>query len=137
MIYNSNMQATRNTKYTTEILKIISKLGHATNLEILLVLRKSYPEVTATTVHRITTRLSDRGEIAEAPHDIQGAIRYDVKTQPHDHFLCQSCGGIRDIDVAEEVIPTISSALGGCRITGRLVIYGSCETCLIHNKGVK
>jgi hypothetical protein len=48
--------------------------------------------------------------------------------------LCQSCGGIRDIDVADDVIPTISKALGGCRITGRLVINGSCELCLIKNK---
>jgi Fe2+ or Zn2+ uptake regulation protein len=129
------MQATRSTKYTKEILRIVETSGHATNAEILEVLRKTYFDVTATTVHRVTTRLADHGEIAEAPHDINGAIRYDCNTEVHDHFLCQSCGGVKDIDVADDVIPTISKALGGCRITGRLVIYGSCERCLIKKKG--
>ncbi len=129
------MEITRSTKYTKEIEEIISIFGHATNMQILTKLRINYPEVTATTVHRVTARLAEHGVIQEAPHDKNGAIRYDSNTIPHDHFLCQSCGGIRDIDIAKKVKPLISSALGGCRITGRLVIYGSCETCLLHKRG--
>jgi Fe2+ or Zn2+ uptake regulation protein len=128
------MTLTRSTKYTEEILRILELEGHATNAEILEELRNKYFDVTATTVHRVTSRLADRHEISEAPHDKHGAVRYDSNNTLHDHFLCQSCGGIRDIDIAEEVIPTISKALGGCRITGRLVIYGSCETCLLKRK---
>lgn len=130
------MQLTRTTKYTEQILRILNKEGHATNAEILEELRLIYSDVTATTVHRVTSRLADRQQIAEAPQDKHGSLRYDKNTDLHDHFLCQSCGGIRDIDVAEDVIPKISEALGGCRITGRLVIYGSCEACLINLKGL-
>ena len=128
------MQLLRTTKYTTDVEQLIESMGHATNLQLLNELRKKYPEVTATTVHRITSRLLEHQLISEAPHDINGSSRYDANIELHDHFSCQSCGGIRDIDVAEKVIPTISKALGGCSITGRLVIYGSCETCLIKNK---
>jgi Fe2+ or Zn2+ uptake regulation protein len=129
------MQATRSTKYTQEVSRIIETSGHVTNAEILEELRKIYSDVTATTVHRVTTRLAEHGRITEAPHDRHGAIRYDNNIKSHDHFLCQSCGGIKDIDVAEQVIPSISRALGGCRITGRLVIYGSCENCLVKKEG--
>jgi Fur family peroxide stress response transcriptional regulator len=126
----------RETKYTKEVSLIISKLGHATNAELLNELQKIYPEVSATTVHRSTARLAERGILGVAPSDTQGSMRYDANTQPHDHFVCTNCGGIRDIVVAENIIPTISSALGGCKITGRLLIQGSCETCL-KNVGEK
>jgi Fur family peroxide stress response transcriptional regulator len=131
------MQATRSTKYTTEVKSIIKEYNHATNNQILKELRQTYPEVTATTVHRITARMAERGEISEAPLNMHGSLRYDSNTSDHDHFLCQSCGGIRDIDVASSVIPEISEALGGCKITGRLVINGSCETCLVKKKEKK
>lgn len=124
------MITSRDTKYSTAILSAIGTLGHATNAELLLQLRTAFPEVSATTIHRATARLLERSKVLEAPVDIHGSMRYDAAITPHDHFICNGCGGIRDIDIADDVIPTVSKALGGCRITGRLVIYGSCEQCL-------
>jgi len=120
----------RDTKYTKELLLAISELGHATNAELLDKLTGVFPDLSATTVHRSSARLAERGLLGVAPPDMQGSMRYDANTKPHDHFVCTNCGGIRDIVVAENIIPTISSALGGCKITGRLLIQGSCETCL-------
>lgn len=120
----------RETRYSKLIATLITKLGHATNAEILTELRVVYPDISATTVHRSSARLAERGVIALAPPDAHGSMRYDANTNPHDHFVCTNCGGIRDIVVAENIIPTISQALGGCKITGRLLIQGSCETCL-------
>jgi Fur family transcriptional regulator, peroxide stress response regulator len=124
----------RDTKYTHEIIKMIDSLGHVTNAKLLSELQKIYPDVSATTVHRSTSRLAERGLIAVAPPDNQGSMRYDANTNAHDHFVCNHCGGIRDLEVAETLIPTISKALGGCRITGRLLIQGSCETCINKQK---
>lgn len=124
------MLAVRETKYTKDILELMGNLGHATNAELTQELRKSYPDLSLTTVHRATARLQERGTLALAPSASDGSMRYDIKTSPHDHFICNGCGGIRDIDVAEKLIPTISKALGGCKVTGRLLIHGSCEHCL-------
>lgn len=124
----------RDTKYSKELLTVISKLGHATNAELLVKINDVYPELSATTVHRASARLAERGKLGIAPSDMHGSMRYDANTEPHDHFVCTNCGGIRDIIVAESIIPTISSALGGCKITGRLLIQGSCETCLTKLK---
>jgi Fur family transcriptional regulator, peroxide stress response regulator len=120
----------RDTKYTREITNTIKRLGHATNAELLHELQKLFPDVSATTVHRSTVRLADRGSLGIAPPDTQGSMRYDANIESHDHFVCTHCGGIRDIEVADELIPAISEALGGCKITGRLLIQGSCETCV-------
>lgn len=124
------MKTMRYTKYTQDIIDIIQDKGHATNLEIIDSLRNDYPQVSATTVHRVTSRLCQNRLINEAPADLAGSMRYDSNLSPHDHFICTNCGGIRDINVAEEFIPSISKALGGCKVTGRLVINGSCELCL-------
>jgi len=124
------MKLSRETKYSKELLAALTTRQHATNADLLLDLQALFPEVSATTVHRVSSRLLEQGRVLEAPKDTHGAMRYDAVMTPHDHFICQLCGGIRNIDVATDVLPTISLALGGCKVTGRLVIYGSCETCL-------
>jgi Fe2+ or Zn2+ uptake regulation protein len=130
------MNSTRNTKYTKELQLIIERLGHATNSELQKELMKIFPDVSATTIHRITARMLERGELIEAPADSQGSMRFDSTLSPHDHFICQGCEGIRNLDIARDFLPKISKELGGCKITGRLVIHGSCEKCLKKNKGV-
>jgi Fe2+ or Zn2+ uptake regulation protein len=121
-----------NTRMTPQIKSVqeaIARLGHATNAQLLEEVQRNQPSISATTVHRITARLQKRGYLTSAPVDINGAMRYDHNVSEHDHFICDICGGIRDIDVATSLIPTISKALGGCKISGRLVIRGSCENC--------
>lgn len=125
-------QQSRDTKYSKEIISVMARLNHATNLEILRELQKTYPELSATTVHRSTSRLAERAKLNEAPPDNHGSMRFDANLKVHDHFVCTHCGGIRDIEVAEDLIPTISKALGGCKITGNLLIHGSCETCITN-----
>ncbi len=124
------MKPSRDTKYSKELLSAIGDLGHATNAELLVQLRSVFPEVSATTVHRATARLADRGKVLEAPVSKHGCLRYDSTTTPHDHFICSVCDGIRNINIAADILPMVSSALGGCKITGKLVIYGTCERCL-------
>lgn len=121
----------RQTKYSKAVSEFLETKGHATNLQIQESLHKIYPELSATTVHRVTARLLEQNKLASAPPTSDGSMRYDHKTKPHDHFICTNCGGIRDIDVADKLIPLVSDALGGCKITGNLLIHGSCETCIL------
>jgi Fur family transcriptional regulator, peroxide stress response regulator len=125
-----NELVSRNTKYSMAVQEAILSVGHLTNAELIKILKSRFPGVSATTIHRSTARLQERGVITFAPTDKDGSMRYDANTTPHDHFICTNCGGLRDIDIADDVIPLVSKALGGCKITGRLVINGSCESCL-------
>ena len=119
----------RQTKYCTEIEEIVKRLGHASNAQILAALHISYPDVSATTVHRATARLAGRGELGIAPVDSGGAMRYDANTVPHDHFLCEHCGLLRDVDIASHIGPLLEDAIEGCRVSGRITISGTCKTC--------
>jgi Fe2+ or Zn2+ uptake regulation protein len=119
----------RQTKYCDAIEKKLTELGHATNAELLYHLQQSYPDLSATTVHRATARLAERGVICIAPPAHDGSMRYDSNTLQHDHFLCLSCGKLRDTDVKDKVVPILESEMGDCHISGRLTISGVCKNC--------
>ncbi len=119
----------RQTKYCDAIEDTLSRLGHATNSELLQFIRTSFPEVSATTVHRATTRLAERGTIGIAPAARDGSMRYDTNVAPHDHFMCNQCGVIRDTDVIDRVKPILEQSIAGCAIEGRLTISGICKQC--------
>ncbi len=119
----------RQTKYCQAIETLLASLGHATNAELLAELRKSFPALSATTVHRATARLAARGKIRLAPSASDGSMRYDANIRPHDHFLCNNCGLLRDTDVKDKVTPILESSIGDCQISGRLTISGICKQC--------
>lgn len=120
----------RITKNCKEIEQTLRSLGHASNTEILTALRKDNPTLSATTVHRATSRLASRGVIGIAPTYTDGSMRYDANTKPHDHFVCSSCGILRDTDIKDQVIPILQSYMNDCVISGRLTISGECKNCI-------
>ena len=125
---------TRQTKYCNAIKRILLTKGHFTNNELLIELRKSFPELSATTVHRATARLASRGEIGIAPTTKDGSMRYDPNIKPHDHFLCNTCDTLRDTDVKDKITPVLESSIGDCQISGRLTISGTCKNCIKLNR---
>lgn len=123
----------RQTKYCEAIEHALKVRGHATNSELIALLRQSFPEVSATTVHRATARLASRKKIGLAPAAVDGSMRYDANITPHDHFLCTECGVLRDTDIKGKVVPILEQNIGDCRISGRITVSGICNNC----KGAK
>lgn len=120
----------RATKYSQAIKHYMQVAGHATNAELHAMLQQQFPDVSATTVHRITTRLVERGELLLAPSGSANVQRFDANLQPHDHFICQSCGQLRDAQLAKIIKPFIEQAIGNdCHISGQLTISGICKKC--------
>lgn len=124
----------RQSKYCSAIEVALRELSHATNAELLAVLRRQFPTLSATTVHRATARLAGRGEIAVAPPNASGDIRYDTNLAAHDHFVCSGCDELRDIDIASDVLQLVARELRNCHVSGRITITGTCSNC---NKGEK
>ncbi len=124
------LQDSRATKYTTAVRDCVASLGHATNTEILASLRHEFPGVSATTVHRVTNRLLERGDLQLAPSGSANLLRFDANLQPHDHFMCSTCGLLKDVSLQKDVRPLVERALGdGCTITGSLTVAGVCKGC--------
>ena len=123
------MTVQRQTKYCLAIESQLKNVGHATNAELLASLRKSYPDLSATTVHRATTRLAERGAISLAPPANDGSMRYDANISQHDHFQCSSCGVLKDANIRDKIIPILEASIEGCAISGPLIINGLCKKC--------
>ncbi len=120
----------RSTRYTKAVQGYLTEVGHATNVEVLEYLQKSYADVSATTVHRITTRLIERGKLAMAPIAKGNVMRFDINTEPHDHFVCSNCDMLRDTHIASAIRPLLEESIGdGCQISGNLVVSGLCKKC--------
>lgn len=123
----------RTTKYIALVREHMTSSGHATNAELLVALKSEYPSLSATTIHRITTRMLERGELKLAPSGSNNALRYDANLEPHDHFMCESCGMLRDAQLGNIIRPQIEKAIGSdCSISGSLTVSGICKQC--HKK---
>lgn len=120
----------RRSRYADGIRQILIESGHATNAQIAGLLRRSYPDVSDTTVHRITQRLVTDGEVQYAPNASDGAMLFDSNTTMHDHFECSVCGDLRDITIPKSGRDMIRRAIGDCRVDGSLKIIGKCCGCM-------
>lgn len=124
----------RTTKYVTSVMEVMREVGHATNAELVTKLRTQYPSLSATTVHRVTARLLEHGELQLGPAARDGSMRYDINIEPHDHFMCVRCGLLRDAHIGAVVRPLIETEIGdGCQISGSLIVSGLCKIC--HKEG--
>jgi Fe2+ or Zn2+ uptake regulation protein len=124
------MKQIRTTKYTVAVRWHIRRMGHATNVELLELLHKKYPKVSATTLHRITTRMVERGELQIAPPGPGNVLRFDANTSQHDHFMCTNCKRLLDAHLREMVRPEIEKTIGDeWRLSGRLTVTGLCKNC--------
>jgi Fe2+ or Zn2+ uptake regulation protein len=124
----------RITKYTEAVFAYMQSKGHATNADIAKHLRKTYPDISATTIHRITTRMVERSELVLAPPALGNLTRLDSNTADHHHFQCLRCDCLRDIDLPPDIIELIQDRLGDCQISGQLNIQGVCAHCLKEEK---
>lgn len=123
----------RQTKYAKAVLVALRQLNHATNLELLREVRKMYPEVSTTTVHRVSARLKERGVIGCAPKPTSGSERYDSNPEPHHHFMCVRCSRICDVSETSEartVMEQLKELSGECAIAGTLTMRGICKKCM-------
>ena len=129
---NTTSLSERNTKYVSLVRSHIERLGHATNYQLLEALRLEFPSLSATTVHRVTARLLERGDIQLAPPASDGAMRFDGNIEPHDHFMCNSCGLLRDASLGASIKPLVETEIGGgCSISGSLTVSGVCGACMV------
>jgi Fur family transcriptional regulator, peroxide stress response regulator len=123
----------RITHQTKVVQQAALKFGHSTNAQILAESRKRLPDISATTVHRITSRLIKRGLLSEGP-ELNGAKIIDSNTTPHDHFVCEACFGIKDVTLPKGLRTSLQKQVSGLVYESRLTIKGDCHTCIKVNK---
>ena len=110
---------------------LINRMDHPTADMVYSDIRQIYPNISLGTVYRNLALLSDRGEIARI-HTKDGTLHFDRNTEPHDHFVCRSCGRITDIEapsaeeIKEEALKNFPGSIDECIVT----FYGLCGDCV-------
>ncbi len=130
------MNNQRLTKYTLSVKDYIKQIGHGSNSDILQGLRVKYPKLSPTTIHRITSRMVDRRELALGPNTKDNRIRLDANLSLHDHFLCSSCDRLKDIKIPLNMFNSLQQLIDDCQIDGQLIIQGTCSNCLKNKEKI-
>ncbi|MBI4638718.1 MAG: transcriptional repressor [Candidatus Rokubacteria bacterium] len=91
--------------------------------------RRRLPSVSLATVYRNLRTLAAEGLLMERA-DASG-LRFDGKTDPHDHFTCLRCGRIYDVPVSPNggVRTRVAATTGFEVLNHRIEFYGRCGAC--------
>lgn len=79
---------------------LLAERDHPTATEVFLRAKKRIPGISLATVYNCLETLVDCG-IAKQVNVDRDATRYCPNLKEHGHFVCESCGTVRDIPVAK------------------------------------
>ena len=93
----SDQKKNRQSKHRERILELLRSTDtHPTADWVYDQLKKEYPQLSLGTVYRNLTILLEMG-LAKKIHFGSTYDRFEAKTEPHYHLICESCGKIQSI----------------------------------------
>jgi Fe2+ or Zn2+ uptake regulation protein len=104
--------------------------GHVTAEQVHELVQPALPGVTQQTVYSTLALLADLG-VARRVAVPGASTRFEARTEPHHHAVCERCGAIEDLDVR---VP-VARALDASRESGfapgaaSVVVVGLCADC--------
>ncbi len=112
------------------LLNLRQRIDHPTADMVYEDIRREFPNLSLGTVYRNLALLSSLGEITRLGAS-DGPVRYDGRTDAHNHFVCRRCGAVIDLPASD-----FSSLLEGtqCGFSGRIedcriIFRGLCGDC--------
>jgi len=101
---------------------------HPTAEGLFEVASKQMPGISLRTVYQTLGELVEMGELQSV--DVgAGAARFDPNMGDHHHFVCESCGAVRDVEISST--PKMRGiGAEGCEISEvGVVFHGKCGRC--------
>lgn len=121
----------RNTRQRALVLQVVrSRLDHPTADEIFADCSQADAHISRGTVYRNLNVLAEMGEIRHVKVPA-AADRFDLRTEPHYHFLCTQCNRMFDIDLSyQAALDAEVARQSGCAVAcHRTVFEGCCPDC--------
>ena len=107
--------------------------GHPTADAVYMHVKKDFPNISLGTVYRNLNLLVDIGEATKVTTP-DGGDRFDGRMEPHNHFLCKSCGRLLDLDFNMITIDEVNKLMGedfdGVITSSSTLFYGECGDCI-------
>ena len=94
-------------------------------------LQPEHPDISLATVYRNLALFKNQGLI-QSLGTVDGIERFDANTDPHVHFICNTCHRVEDlhqIQVPEQLRSTVESTTGGRVADCQLSFSGTCRGC--------
>ena len=109
---------------------LATRYDHPTAETVYMNLREEYPKLSLATVYRNLSLLAELGNIQKIPTG-NGPDRFDGRPEPHNHFLCDECGSMIDlqmnsIDHVDEIAALFLMAMV---VAGIISGYSATEIC--------
>ena len=122
----------KNISLSYQRLKVLEYLTqnrcHPTVEQIFTELQKDIPTLSKTTVYNTLRILAEAGLVKVITID-ERESRYDIDTEDHGHFKCESCGTIFDFPI--DIDSLIPEGLSNFKINDKNVYFkGICPRCL-------
>ncbi len=99
-------------------------------------LQPEHPDISLATVYRNLALFKSQGLI-QSLGTVGGIERFDANTQPHVHFICNSCYAVIDlpqIAVPEQLRSTVENTTGSLVSECQLCFTGKCQSCCQNEK---
>ena len=108
-----------------------SRYDHPTADMIYESVRTELPNISLGTVYRNLSLLVENGQILRLTTGI-GPDHFDGCVKPHNHFTCNKCGKVMDMDYVpgENIIEKASDSFDGMIEDCQLQFFGKCRDCL-------
>ena len=125
----------RHSRQRERILEYLCQTGeHPTAEQIYQDLRLEIPGLSLGTVYRNLKLLEETGQIRRVT-TLQNVERYDAHCGDHAHFICNSCGKVKDLSVVDRQVGSQSCNVDpGDRVEWMNVTFGGvCGECAVKN----
>ncbi len=119
----------RETSQRKIILEEIHKLGHATRSDFINHLKTNYPGFSVATIYRNLDSLCKDNLLRKVSSNLAEDIFEDTSKNMHDHFICEECGTIIDIENKSDK-KTFFDKNGNLIKSKSITYYGTCKNCL-------
>ena len=111
---------------------LCQNLNHPTVDQIYIVLRRSMPSLSKTTVYNTLHILLEAG-LVRVINIEDNETRYDIVTKNHGHFKCEECGEIFNFKINPDSLA--AEGLSGFKVIDKNVYFkGVCPKCLLDKK---
>jgi len=124
LLKNSSLKAT---PQRLEILKTIKKKGHISIEELYNIIKEKFPSISLATVYKNIHTLKDENILTEI-HPQNEKPHFEIKKEPHGHFICKKCGNIYDFEIQTSCNPHLNeiSEINESEV----YLYGVCKSCV-------
>ncbi len=111
---------------------VASSKSHPSAEDVYSAAKEHITTLSLGTVYRNLRLLVDEGKLREVTVEGSAVTRFDGMTEEHEHFICTTCGKIKDLELTlhETEYQNVSARLEGDIITShKLSYFGICKEC--------